>query len=193
VLGATQPHPPNLVHAVTRAVGPFLTHFWWLVLIVGALLLARGIQWLITERRLARSGIGEIDQMDGITFERRLVHLFNALGYNVEQTRARGDYGADLVLERDSVRIVVQAKRWTKNVGVKAIQEAVAAKPMYRCERAMVVTHRYFTDQAKRLARANDVRLWDRDELVSALLRGAEQQIGHAVGSGAIDQSATQF
>lgn len=62
-------------------------------------------------------------------------------------------------------------KRWTKNVGDKAVQEAVAAKPMYRCDRAMVVTNRYFTGQAKRLAQANDVALWDRDDLVRELVR----------------------
>jgi restriction system protein len=171
VLAAAQPKQPDLIHALTSAVGPFLSHFWWLVLIVAALFLARGVQWLITERRLARSGITQIDAMDGITFERCLAHLFTGLGYRVERTRARGDYGADLVLEKDGARTVVQAKRWTKNVGVKAIQEAVSAKPMYRCDRAMVVTNRYFTEQAKLLAEANGVELWNRDGLVAALLR----------------------
>lgn len=184
MLASASSKPPNLLHILTQAVGPFLAHFWWLVLIVAGLLLARGIQWVIVERRLARSGIDEIDRMDGITFERRLVHLFTSLGYRVERTRARGDYGADLVLEKDGARTVVQAKRWTKNVGVKAIQEAVAAKPMYRCDRAMVVTNRYFTDQAKRLARANHVALWNRDELVGALLRAAPRE-GASLGSAA--------
>src|SRR5579862_2994442 len=117
-----------------HAFGVFVGHFWWLILIVLALFAARGIAWLVAERRLARSGIEEIDAMGGVTFERRLSHLFNCLGYRVEQTRARGDYGADLILARDGIRTVVQAKRWTKNVGVKAVQEAVAAKPMYRCD-----------------------------------------------------------
>jgi restriction system protein len=66
---------------------------------------------------------------------------------------------------------VVQAKRWTKRVGVKAVQEAVAAKAMYRCTRAMVVTNSFFTDPAKRLAHENGVELWDRDRLIEALLR----------------------
>jgi restriction system protein len=169
----TEPQPPSLLHILTRAVGPFVEHFWWLLLIVGGLFLVRGIRWLIAERRLGRSGITEVDRMDGITFERRLDHLFTDLGYRVERTRARGDYGGDLVLEKDGVRTVVQAKRWTKNVGVKAVQEAVAAKPIYGCARAIVVTNRYFTDQAKRLATANDVGLWNRDRLVDALLQAS--------------------
>jgi restriction system protein len=163
-----------------HAFGGALSHYWWLILIVAAILAARGFVWLAKERRLARSGISEIDQMDGITFERRLAHLFSSRGYRVEQTRAGGDYGADLVLEKDGVRTVVQAKRWTKNVGVKAIQEAVAAKPIYRCDHAMVVTNRYFTEPALRLARANGVRLWKRDELVRALLANADEGLAPA-------------
>lgn len=174
MLGATQPKAPQLLPTLTHALGDFASHFWWLILIVAAILAARGVVWLVRERRLARSGISEIDQMDGLTFERRLAHLFSRRGYLVEQTRARGDYGADLVLEKDGARTVVQAKRWSKNVGVKAIQEAVAAKPIYRCDYAMVVTNRYFTEPAQRLAKANGVRLWNREELVRSLLESAD-------------------
>jgi restriction system protein len=89
------------------------------------------------------------------------------------------------VVERDGVRTIVQAKRWTKNVGVKAVQEAVAAKPMYRCEQAMVVTNRHFTAQAQELAHANLVTLWDRERLVNALLRtqGFTGTAAHAASS----------
>ena len=34
-----------------------------------------------------------------------------------------GDYGADLVLDNKKGRTVVQAKRYSKPVGVKAVQE----------------------------------------------------------------------
>lgn len=163
-----------------HSLGSAVSHYWWLILIVAAILAARVLIWLAHERRLARSGISEIDRMDGITFERHLSHLFSSRGYRVQQTRARGDYGADLVLEKDGVRTVVQAKRWTKNVGVKAIQEAVAAKPMYGCDCAIVVTNRYFTEQAQFLARANGVRLWNRDELVRALLANADEGLAPA-------------
>jgi restriction system protein len=164
-----------------HALGDFVSHFWWLILIVAAILAVRGAVWLVRERRLARSGISEIDRMEGITFERRLAYLFTSRGYRVEQTRTRGDYGADLVLEKDGARTVVQAKRWKKNVGVKAIQEAVAAKPMYRCNYSMVVTNRYFTEQARRLAKANGVRLWNRDDLVRALLADGDEGLSPAV------------
>lgn len=144
-----------------------LWQLWALVALVG---LGRAALWAFGQRKLARSGIAEIDAMDGPTFERRLVTLFRTLGYRVEHIGRRGDYGADLVVSKDGVRTVVQAKRWTRNVGVKAIQEAHAAPAMHGCARALVVTNRHFTDSAHRLARANGVELWDRDKLVNALL-----------------------
>ena len=123
-------------------------------------------------RRLSRSGIAEIDRMTGATFERYLEILFRQHGYQVERTGRAGDYGADLVVCKGGVRTIVQAKRYKRNVNLKAVQEAVAAKAMYNCSRAMVVTNSGFARSAYALARANDVELWDRDKLISMILRG---------------------
>jgi restriction system protein len=41
---------------------------------------------------------------------------------------------------------------------------------MYRCTEALVVANRSFTRQARTLAQANDVTLWDREVLVGKLL-----------------------
>ncbi len=124
--------------------------------------------------RIARSGIADIDTMDGRTFEQYLVTLFERLGYHVELTQYRGDYGADLVIEKDDRRTAVQAKRYSKPVGLKAVQEVVASKGTYRCDAAMVVANRGYTPQAKRLAADNDVELWDRERLVEMLLAGKD-------------------
>lgn len=121
-------------------------------------------------KRLIASRIDDIDIMDGKAFEKYLEALFKKLGYRVERTRYLGDYGADLVVFKNGVKTVIQAKRYKKNVGVKAIQEAVASKGYYSCEKAMVITNSVYTRQAAELARANKVELWDRNDLVKALL-----------------------
>ena len=51
-------------------------------------------------RRLAESGIAEIDGMDGITFEHYLEVLFGNLSYSVQRTHATGDFGADLIIKK---------------------------------------------------------------------------------------------
>jgi len=157
-----------------RAILGELLQLWWLLALVAGIGAVRAADWLRRQRRLSRSGIAEIDAMTGAAFEQRLAILFRGLGYSVRHVGRRGDYGGDLVIEKDGVRTVVQAKRWTRNVNVKAVQEAHAAPAMYGCTRALVVTNRYFTTPARRLARANNVDLWDRDRLMSALLSVAK-------------------
>jgi restriction system protein len=143
---------------------------WWLGFFVGALLLTSLVLHVVRKRRLARSGIDDIDRVDGLTFEQYLRTAFLRLGYDVEISRYRGDDGADLVVRKDGRTIAVQASRYSRNVGVKAVLAALAAKGHYDADAAMVVTNRFYTTDAKVLARTNDVILWDRERLTSALL-----------------------
>ncbi|GFR38150.1 hypothetical protein PRECH8_14460 [Insulibacter thermoxylanivorax] len=122
------------------------------------------------EQKLMRSGIHDIDKMDGIQFEHYLKLLFSAQGYKVEVTRAAGDYGADLILRKDNKKIVVQAKRYAKNVGISAIQEVVASKAYYGADEAWVVTNSDFTEAARNLAESNGVILINRERLIEMIL-----------------------
>jgi restriction system protein len=121
------------------------------------------------ERRLIRSGIGEVDRMGGSEFEAFLAALFAKEGYAVRRVGRSGDFGGDLILKKDGWSIVVQAKRYRGFVGVRAVQEAVGARGYYRCDRAWVVTNSRFTPPAVELAQANCVELFDRDRLVQML------------------------
>jgi restriction system protein len=190
------PTPPTLDSG--RLLGALLSGFWqsimmcWYVWVAIALII--GLKLYFARRRrqaLAAAGIADIDTMDGRTFEACLEVLFARKGYQVERTRYVGDYGGDLILSKDGVKTIVQAKRWKKTVGVKAIQEAVAAKAMYGCTEAMVVINSAFSQQAKELARANRVSLWDRDKLIHMLLSVAEE--GQSLASGGSVSSPTVY
>ena len=106
-----------------------------------------------------------IDRMDGIEFEALLAEYFKLNGYHVVMTPASNDYGADLVLGKGGDVIIVQAKRYKNKVGNSAVQEIVAAMPYYKATKAMVVTNSYYTKNAKELAKANNVILWDRNDM----------------------------
>ncbi len=123
------------------------------------------------EMDLRQSGIYDIDKMDGIQFEHYLSTLFKSQGYNVKVTKATGDYGADLVLTKESEKIVVQAKRYSKNVGISAIQEISASKSYYNATRAWVVSNSFFTKSAIELAQSNSVELLDRKALIDLVLK----------------------
>lgn len=167
-------------NAIFKSIFVGYAKAWPLLLILFLLPLSKIlVNYLIRyleKQKLAKAGISDIDTMDGRTFEKYLVTLFEGLGYKVELTKYIGDYGADLVIAKDNIKTVVQAKRHKSKVGVKAVQEAVAAKGYYNCQKAMVVTNSHYTNQAKVLAEKNSVVFWDRGILVDNLLKIKEQK-----------------
>jgi restriction system protein len=75
------------------------------------------------------------------------------------------------VAVRDNEKKVIQAKlRRHMTVGNDAVQQVVAAKGVYNCPRAVVITNSAFTPEAEELARVHDVELVDGKTLRSRLL-----------------------
>lgn len=104
----------------------------------------------------------DVDLMSGVEFEIFIADLFKKMGYKATITKASGDQGVDIIAERDGVKIAIQAKRYAGAVSNSAVQEAVAGKKYYSCDKTLVVTNSIFTSSAIDLAKANDVLLWDR-------------------------------
>lgn len=107
--------------------------------------------------------------MTGEDFELFLVNLFQRLGYKVQHIGKLGDYGGDLIIEKNGIKTLVQAKRSKYKLREKAVQEAIAAKENYHCDKAMVVTNNYLWKHAWRLARNTGVELWTRDVLINKI------------------------
>ncbi|MGP4064079.1 restriction endonuclease [Oceanobacillus sp. M65] len=145
-------------------------------ILVGSFLLVIGstiagiIVNTIRENKLRKSGMLEVDTMSGRKFEEYLYALFKGKGYTVKITPASGDYGADLLLTGKGKKVAVQAKRYKEKVGVRAVQEVVSARSYYSVDECWVVTNSFFTEQAKKLASSNQVRLVDRKELMGWML-----------------------
>lgn len=147
---------------------PQLTGFL-IIFGLGAFLLAL-ITNILKDRKLRRSGMLQVDQMKGKEFEDYLRVLFLERGYQVQMTPATRDYGADLILSKSGRRVAVQAKRYKKNVGLKAVQEVSTAKLHYKADECWVVTNSGYTEPAKKLAASNGVKLVDRVVLMKWML-----------------------
>lgn len=117
-------------------------------------------------RRYLRSPLSKIDRMKGDEFEQFLAAYFESEGYKVTVTGGTGDYGADLIIKRGGVKTAVQAKRYRNSVGVAAVQQVLGAKGHYHTRSCMVATNSYFTKAARKLAKENGVKLWDRNDLL---------------------------
>jgi len=109
--------------------------------------------------------LGDFSGLNGFQFQTYLKNLFEALGYLVEELPLSGDQGADLVINKNDERVVIQAKKYVKLVPNNAIQEVVASKEYYKANGAIVVTDNEFTKSAIALAESNNVELWDGNKL----------------------------
>lgn len=121
---------------------------------------------------LLSSTIDDIDIMEGYEFENYLKTLFFYAGFGAETTKKAKDYGADIILtDENGSKIVVQAKRYNKKVGVKSVQEIMGAMSHYKANEGMVVTNSTFSFEAETLAKDNNIRLVDRKELIEMYKR----------------------
>ncbi len=108
----------------------------------------------------------QLDKMDGHQFEYACADILKANGYkHVKVTRSSGDFGVDIIAEKDKVRYAIQCKRYNHKLDNTPIQEVVGGLAYYQCDKSAVMTNQYFTEPAKQLAQVNDVELLDRDTL----------------------------
>ena len=73
----------------------------------------------------------DLSILNGLAFEEYLRQLFTDLGYSAEKTPASGDFGADLILSTKDKKIVVQAKRYSNEIGFDAVKEIHFARTFY--------------------------------------------------------------
>lgn len=110
-------------------------------------------------------------ELSGTDFESLLHRLYEVMGYSVQDIGKTGDQGGDLIATKGQERILIQAKCYKDwNVGNSAIQEAVAAKNHYDCNKAIVITTSNFTKEATELAKTNNVELISRNMIQKMLL-----------------------
>lgn len=104
-----------------------------------------------------------MDEMEGHDFEYYCADILKAHGFiDVEVTKGSGDFGADILAEKDGVTYAVQCKCYDKPIGVKAVQEVYAGRDFYDRMVGVVMTNQYFTQPAVELAQKLNIMLWDR-------------------------------
>ena len=117
------------------------------------------------KRRIGKYTIDDIDLMTGAEFEEFVGLLFKKMGYSSKVTKQSGDQGLDVIASKNGTKIGIQAKCYSNTVGNSAVQEAVAGKSFYNCDKVIVISNNYFTPAAIELAQSNGVVLWNRDML----------------------------
>lgn len=133
-----------------------------------------------------KTTIYDIDRMDGIEFEQYSASLLEKLGYNnVKVTQSSNDYGIDITCLKNGKKYAIQCKRYANKLGNSPVQEATAGKRYYNCDIGVVLTNNYFTENAINLAKANNILLWDRTELIKMLKKAKKK---HSTSNSNIEQ-----
>lgn len=114
--------------------------------------------------KYSRRGVASdaFEDMEGHEFEYFCADLLKKKGFiEVEVTKGSGDYGVDILAEKDGVTYAIQCKRYTMPVGVKAVQEAYAGRDYYDRMVGVVMTNQYFTAPAVEASKKLKILLWD--------------------------------
>ena len=112
--------------------------------------------------KLLFSGIkNKFSDFSPYDFEDFIAQLFKDNSYQVEGTNYTGDYGADVIVIKDNIKIAIQVKRYKESnkVGVKDINQIIGARDYYNCNKAMVITTSDFTNPGRKLSNKTNVEL----------------------------------
>lgn len=92
-------------------------------------------------------------------YEAYVANRLSAMGFTAQTTKRSGDYGVDVLAEKNGKTYAIQCKYYTSPVGLHAVQEIHAGQVFYKADYAAVVTNSTFTPAAKKLAATSQVLL----------------------------------
>ena len=141
-----------------------------IIVLIFLVLLFLVIVFGITRKYRKKYEIHSLDEIEGHEFEYYCAELLKKRGFiDVTVTKGSGDYGVDVLAEKDGVTYAIQCKAYTTPVGVKAVQEAYAGREFYDRMVGAVLTNQYFTKPAVEAAKKLKILLWDRGYLDSMI------------------------
>ena len=120
-----------------------------------------------TQARRAELKLAQLTSLSPETFEEFVAELFEALGYEVEQTGGTGDEGADLRLRRKDVLAIVQCKYHKRGVvGSPELQKFLGTIHHTRSHKGFFVTTSTFSLAAEKFVADHPIELIDGSRLV---------------------------
>lgn len=125
------------------------------------------LEQLVNEVEACSMDVDVVAELSGAEYEIFCADLLRGSGWDVQQTKASGDQGVDLLACRNGARIAVQCKCYSGAVSNKAVQEVVAGAHYYQTTKTVVVSTGVFTASAKELAKTTGTILIHHDQIHS--------------------------
>ena len=99
------------------------------------------------------------DLLTPLGFERHCAAVLRANGWTATITAGSGDQGVDVLARRRDISVVIQCKLYSKPIGNRAVQEAIAGRFYMGATHAAVVSNQPYTSAARDLAQRTRVML----------------------------------
>ncbi len=126
-------------------------------------LICDAIEWHVELYEIDRDSDFKESDIDEVMtpekFEKSVAMHLNILGWDSSVTKLTSDQGADVVAEKNGIRMVVQCKLYSQPVGNDAVQQVFSAKSFYDAEVAIVISNADYTKSARQLSESNGVYL----------------------------------
>jgi restriction system protein len=106
-------------------------------------------------------------KMSPSEYEQLVTNTLSTYGWDARMTVASGDQGIDVIAKKQDIKVVIQCKLYSNNVGNAAVQEIIAGKTFEKADFAVVVSNADFTSSAKQLASSSGVLLMHHDQLAN--------------------------
>lgn len=114
--------------------------------------------------------VDELIELTPREFEEYVGQLYRNLGFHSEVTQYSNDKGIDVILFKDSVKYVIQCKRYKGTVGSPEIQKFIGAMEHTKADRGIFVTTGMFSFEAEKMASEHPIELVNRISLSKLIL-----------------------
>jgi HJR/Mrr/RecB family endonuclease len=129
-----------------------------------------------TETETLNSGCYQVDCLSEKEFEYFTQWLLGELGYeNQPEKFAANEFGFDGVVAKDGEKVAVQAIRCPKTHKVTDASVLFAQEMKGECQKALLISTGYFSEQAKAAADKLGFEFWDIDTIAQKIVAARER------------------
>lgn len=122
----------------------------------GILSLSDKIIYAFIKQKAKENRIVRIEN-NGIDYENDCHEKFLQYGYRANITKKTGDFGCDIIAEKNDLIYAIQCKWSSGKIGIKAVQEAYTSRKYYKADFSVLLTNAPLTNAALELASENGV------------------------------------
>lgn len=149
--------------------------YWWITGIVFVIALYLLGHYLCLLDDASQIGLYEIDRMSKKDFQHFCRQLLKKVGYQIQRPRKAKEW-ITFIMEKDGQLRAVMVRQYAGPVGARPVERAAEGAASNKCARAIVLTNREFTEEARQRAGQLGVELWDRDKLADLLIVARSQK-----------------